>query len=410
MTKPGITLYGTNWCADCKRSKQFFADQRVPYRFVDVDTNAGGLAVVEKANGGKSIIPTIRFSDGSFLAEPTNADLAKKLGLVTSAKRSMYDLIVIGSGPAGLTAALYAAREGLECLVIERGGIGGQVGITERLDNFPGVPGGIAGEEFANRLREQAERFGVEILSAQDVTRIEVDDDQRLVHTADGATHRAWAILLAVGSTYRRLGIDGEDDFIGSGVHYCATCDGPFYRGKDVLVIGGGNSAAEGGLFLTKFARHVTIVTRGPEFQASKVIIQKIERHPHIDVLHNVEPTAFKGKAHLDSVVLHDTTSKKERTIKPDGVFVFVGLEPNTGFLKKLVDLDKDGFIVTRSNLETSVAGIFAAGDCRAGSTAQAASAAGEGAAVALAIRGYIEPLAQGTSVKARKPKKRAAS
>jgi thioredoxin reductase (NADPH) len=342
------------------------------------------------------VIPVIKFEDGSLLVEPSNAELAEKLGLQTVAKRHYYDLVVVGSGPAGLTAALYAAREGLETLVVERGGVGGQAGVTERLDNFPGFPEGVTGAEFADRLRAQAERFGVEILSAQEVVGVVADGDYRVVRTADGAEYRAWAVLLALGSTYRRLGVPGEDDFIGAGVHFCATCDGAFYRGKDVLVIGGGNSAGEESIFLTKFASHVTIANRGPQLTASKVVVEKVNEHPAIDVLTNVSTVEFKGQDKLEAVVLKDSQSGQLRELHPAGVFVFVGLSPNTAVVKDIVTLDAQGFIQTSPTLETSLPGVFAAGDCREGSTKQAASAAGEGAAVALAIRRYVEPLAGG--------------
>ena len=293
------TLYGTNWCGDCKRAKQFFGEQRVHYDFVDVDADAEGMAYVEKVNEGKQIIPVIVFDDGSTLVEPSNAELAKKLGLQTVAKRSYYDLVVVGSGPAGLTAALYAAREGLETLVIERGGVGGQAGVTERLDNFPGFPEGVSGAEFADRLRAQAERFGVEILQAQEVTGLRADGRYKCVTTGDGQDYRAGALLLAVGSTYRRLGIPGEEDFIGAGVHFCATCDGAFYRGKKVLVVGGGNSAGEESIFLTRFADEVTIVTRDPELTASKVVQQKVEENPKIEVVTVASPAEFRGDSRL---------------------------------------------------------------------------------------------------------------
>jgi thioredoxin reductase (NADPH) len=170
MTHTDITLYGTLWCSDCKRSKMFFGEQRIHYRFVDVDMDPEGLAVVERVNHGKHIIPTLVFGDGSVLVEPSNAELAAKLGIVTKASGDFYDLIVVGSGPAGLTAALYAAREGIDTLVIERGGVGGQAGVTERLDNFPGFPEGVSGADFADRPRQQAECFGVEILAARSST------------------------------------------------------------------------------------------------------------------------------------------------------------------------------------------------------------------------------------------------
>jgi thioredoxin reductase (NADPH) len=389
-----ITMYGTYWCGDCKRAKQFFGEHRVPYEFVDVEADPEGLAVVEQANEGKHVIPVIRFDDGSTLIEPSNAELAAKLELRTKDAHPFHELTVIGSGPAGLTAALYAAREGMSTLVIERAGVGGQAGVTERLDNFPGFPEGVTGAEFADRLQRQAERFGVEILQAQEVTSVEVDGDYRVVRTADGSEYRSWAVLLAPGSTYRRLDVPGEDDFIGAGVHFCATCDGAFYRGQDVLVIGGGNSAGEEGIFLTRFADHVTIATRDDRLSASQIVVEKVEENPKIVVLTNVSPVEFRGENRLKTVVLKDVKSGELKELRPQGVFVFIGLSPNTEFVRDLVETDERGFILTDGVLQTNVPGIFAAGDGRAGSTKQAASAAGEGAAAALAIRRYVEPRA----------------
>jgi thioredoxin reductase (NADPH) len=401
MSHTEITMYGTLWCTDCKRAKQFFGEQRVHYEFVDIDGDAEGMRVVEETNGGKHVIPVIKFGDGTTLIEPSNPELAKQLGLQTTAKRTFYDLIVVGSGPAGLTAALYAAREGIDTLVIERAAVGGQAGVTERLDNFPGFPEGVTGAEFADRLRRQAERFGVEILSAQDVTEIKTHCEApgcvyRTVRTADGNEYNSYAVLLALGSTYRRLEVPGEEDFIGAGVHFCATCDGAFYRDKDVLVVGGGNSAGEESIFLTKFAKKVTIVTRDARLSASKVVVEKVEAHPRIEVVGNTIPVGFLGDGKLETVILKNTLSGELTETHPNGVFVFVGLSPNTAIVANDVKLDERGFIETDPALQTNVAGLFAAGDCRAGSTKQAASAAGEGAAVALAIRRYIEPLAGG--------------
>lgn len=392
----GITLYGTVWCSDCKRAKMFFGEQRVQYDFVDVDESAEGLAIVERVNNGKHIIPTITFADGSALVEPSNAELAAKLGIASTARNRFYDLIVVGSGPAGLTAALYAAREGIQTLVVERAGVGGQAGITERLDNFPGFPEGISGAEFAARLRRQAERFGVEILTAQEVTAVGQDGAYRFVRTADGEEYRSFGVLLATGSTYRRLGIPGEDDFIGAGVHFCATCDGPFYRDQDVLVIGGGNSAAEESLFLTKFAKSVTIALRGKALSASKVVVEKLAEDRRITVLPNMQAVALRGDKHLETVVLRNSVTGEETETHPGGMFVFIGLTPNTELVKDSVRLDRYGFIITDATLQTNIPGVFAAGDCREGSTKQAASAAGEGAAAALALRRYLEPLISG--------------
>lgn len=390
-----ILMYGTAWCSDCKRAKQFFAEQRVAYDFVDVDADPAGRAVVQEHNDGKDIIPTILFDDGSVLVEPSNAELAAKLGLQTQAERSFYDLIVVGSGPSGLTAALYAAREGMDVLVVERGGVGGQAGITELLDNFPGFPEGVTGADFAARLRAQAEKFGVEILSAQEVSAVGVDGPYRTVSTADGATYSSYAVLLAMGSTYRRLGIDGEDELIGAGVHFCATCDGAFYRGKDLVVIGGGNSAGEEGLFLTKFAAKVTIVTRAPALSASAVVVQKVLEHDDITVVTGATPVGFVQADGRFAGLTVERDGARE-VIDGDGAFVFIGLSPNSDLVRDLVEVDAQGFVVSDVGMQTSQPGIFVAGDVRSGSTKQAASAAGEGAAAALAVRKYVEPLASG--------------
>ena len=394
MNPPGIVLYGTTWCGDCKRSKQFLAEQRVPYTFVDVDADPKGLHVVESQNDGKHIIPTIVFPDGTVLVEPSNAELAAQIGISSQATKSFYDLVVVGSGPAGLTAALYAAREGISTLVVERAGIGGQAGVTERLDNFPGFPEGVSGAEFADRLRAQAERFGVEILAAQDVTSIDPEPPCLTVRTGERA-HECFAVLVATGSTYRRLSIPGEDDFIGAGVHFCATCDGPFYRDRDVIVIGGGNSAGEESLFLTKFARTVTIVTKDPAMTASRTVVDKVGDNPKISVITDATPTAFVGDGTFAGLRF-STAGGQEQEIAADGAFVFIGLTPNSALVRDLVEVDDAGFVVSDVGMQTSVPGIFAAGDVRAGSTKQAASAAGEGAAAALAIRRYVEPLTAG--------------
>ncbi|HVA90586.1 MAG TPA: FAD-dependent oxidoreductase, partial [Chloroflexota bacterium] len=302
-----------------------------------------------------------------------------------------YDLIVVGGGPTGLTTALYAAREGLEVLVIERSALGGQAGVTERLDNFPGFPDGIGGGEFADRLARQAHRFGVETLQAQEVVSVRSEMESRYVRTADGAEYGARAVLIATGSTYRRLGIPGEDELIGAGVHYCATCDGPFYRGKDVAVIGGGNSAGEESLFLTRFVDKVTILVRGDAMTASRVVIEKVEENPAIDIRYGTEVTALHGEGKLSGISIRQTQTGAEERITPAGLFVFIGLTPNSGIVPDDIVRDGRGFIVTNPMLETSVAGVFAAGDVRLGSTKQAASAAGEGATAALMIREYLQ-------------------
>jgi thioredoxin reductase (NADPH) len=393
MDHADIIVYGASWCSDCKRAKKFLGEQRVHYHWVDVEQDAAGLTVVQQANNGKRIIPTILFEDKSILVEPSNAELATKLGLQTRAKMNYYDVICIGGGPTGLTTALYAAREGLDVLVIEKSGLGGQAGVTEKLDNFPGFPDGINGAEFADRLTQQAKKFGVEILQAQEVTSIREEEESIYVTTADGNEYGARAVLIATGSTYRRLGVPGEDELIGAGVHFCATCDGPFYKGQHVAVIGGGNSAGEESLFLTRFADKVTILVRGAEMTASKIVIDKVEETPKIELRYNTEVAELLGahEGHLKGLKIRNRITGAIEQIDPAGVFVFIGLSPNSGWLPSSIQRDQYGFIATGLNLQTSLAGVFAAGDVRAGSTKQAASAVGEGATVALMIREYLK-------------------
>ncbi len=397
----GLTVYGAPWCPDCRRAKQFLGEHGVAYRWVNVDDDPDGVRQIETLNEGKHSIPVLHFADDSILVEPTNAALAAKLGLQTRPETNFYDVIIVGGGPAGLTTAIYAAREGISALVIERSALGGQAGITERLDNYPGFPEGVTGADFRTRLVAHAHRFGVETLSAQDVVRVYADGQYRCVALADGTTLMANAVLLAPGSMYRRLGVTGEEDYIGAGVHFCATCDGPFYRDQDVFVVGGGNSAAEESLFLTRFARHVTILVRGDGLSASAVVQEKVGESSQITVRPHTTIREFIGEnGHLTAIHLRDDAAGAEETLPAAGVFVFVGLSPNTAFLRGSVALDERGFIITDATLRTDIPGVFAAGDVRAGSTKQVASAVGEGAAAALAIRAYLQQFGEARTMR----------
>jgi len=232
----------------------------------------------------------------------------------------------------------------------------------------------------------------VELLQAQEVVEIREEEESVYVKTADGNEYGARAILVATGSTYRRLGAPGEDDLIGAGIHFCATCDGPFYKGKHVVVIGGGNSAGEESLFLTRFVDKATILVRGEEMTASKVVIDKVKENPKIDVRHNTEVVEFHGEnGKLSAVTVKNIKTGATEKLRPAGAFVFIGLKPNTGWLPSSIKRDRYGFIETNAMLETSVPGVFAAGDARKGSTKQAASAVGEGATAALMIREYLK-------------------
>ncbi len=411
MEEMEITVYGAHWCPDCRNSKQFLGEHQIPYQWVDIEEDKEAEQFVLQKNNGKRIIPTITFSDGSFLVEPSNAELAAKLGLKTEASRHHYELIVLGGGPAGLTAALYTGREAIDTLVIERAAFGGQAAVTAKLDNMPGFPEGVSGIEFSQRLRRQAERFGVELLHAQEVTEVYSQHNYRCVKTADGSLYSAQALLIATGSHYKRLNVPGENEYLGAGVHFCATCDGPFYKGKRVAVIGGGNSAAQESLLLTKFADSVTILVRGGRFKATQIIQDNVFGNPKIDVLWHTEVKEFIGEnSKLTKLRIMNNQNGKEDEFPVNGVFIFIGLEPNTKFLKNSgILLDQWGFIITGRELlnrgirppefkdrdpfllETSVPGIFAAGEVRDTSTKQVVSAAGEGSSAALMIREYLK-------------------
>jgi len=394
LEPPIITVYGTAWCPDCKRAKQFFGEHRVQYQNVDIEETQEGVTFVENLNKGMRVIPTIIFPDGEILVEPSNAKLAEKLGLKTNASKEYYDIIIIGSGPSGLTAALYLAREGLETLVIEKSGLGGQAGITQTLDNFPGFDEGISGADFADRLTRQAQKFGVELLQAQEVMEIEQDGQYHVVHTGSGNHYHSKVVLLTSGARYRRMDIPGEDELIGINVHFCATCDGAFYKNKKVLVVGGGNSGFEEGLFLTKFATQVDIIVNSQEPKASKLLQDKVAEKENMKVLLNHNIKELKGKNKLEYVLVEDKSTGENKELHYDGLFVFIGLTPNNNLLKETAKLDQWGFIKT-DQMMTSIPGIFAAGDVRSGSTKQAASAAGEGASAAIAIREYLKTIGE---------------
>jgi thioredoxin reductase (NADPH) len=395
-----IVIYGASWCPDCRRAKKFLADQRIPYEWHDLENEPELATEVQSRNGGNNIIPTLVFPDGSHLSEPSNEELAEKLGIQRTATMHVYDLVIVGGGPAALTTAIYAARENLETLVIDAKGLGGQAGVTERLDNYPGFPEGIGGAELAERFVKQAQRYGVELLQAVSVTGIDDEGHHELdVETATGDHYHARAVLIATGSSYRRTGADGEEDLIGAGIHFCATCDGPFYKGADeLMVIGGGNSGLEEGLFLAQFADKVTVVEYGDELRGSKILQDKVMNHAKMDILlrHAVRAFAKKddGSDKLGAVTIEDRDTGELEEHHPAGVFVFIGQDPNTDFVRELVTLDEQGFVVTDPvSYMTNVPGVFAAGDVRSGSTKQLAFAVGDGAATAIRIRGYLDGL-----------------
>ncbi len=392
-----VILYGASWCPDCRRVKQFFGEHRLQYEWVDITDNPEAIAFVENVNNGMRRIPTLVFPDGSILVEPSNEELARKTEVKAASDSPFYDVIVVGGGPSGLTAAIYAAREGLRTLVIDQAGLGGQAATTQVLDNFPAFDEGISGQEFAHRLEQQARRFNTDIVQGEQIVDITRDGHYLVVKSVNKRNYVSRAVLIATGSRYKQLNVPGEYELIGYNVHFCATCDGPFYQGKDVLVIGGGNSGFEEGLHLATIARSVTIVEFMPEVRASQILQEKVAAQPSMQVITNHAVNEFRIGAdnHLAGVIVEDRSTGELKEWYPDGVFVFIGLSPNTGFLPASIERNQWGFIKTTDSLKTSMDGVFAAGDVRAGSTKQAISAAGEGATAALMIRQYLKSLGE---------------
>ncbi len=318
---------------------------------------------------------------------------------MSDTEKTIHEVIMIGAGPAALTAAIYTTREDIDTLLFERGVIGGLAAITDKIDNYPGFADGIEGLTLAGHLQKQAERFGA-VIELGEVSSIHDEGELKRLETTSGSMY-AKAILIATGSDYKKIGVPGEVEFYGRGVHYCATCDGAFYRDKRLVVVGGGNSAVQEAIFLTRFTTHIDLLVRST-IKASDVLkkdLQKLVDAGQITVHLNTTTDEIAGEdpKSVDKVLA--TKDGEKITIETDGVFVFVGLDPNSQFLKgTTVRCDEIGLVITDQNLMTTMPGVFAAGDIRSGATMQIASAAGEGATAALKIREYLETRAHGVT------------
>jgi thioredoxin reductase (NADPH) len=310
-------------------------------------------------------------------------------------KLEIHDLVTIGAGPASLSASIYTTREDIDTILYEKGVIGGLAAITDIIDNYPGFPKGITGLDLADDLKNHAERFGAEIRLGE-VISLEKQEDLIHLVTTDGDIY-AKAVLIGTGSDYKKLGIKGEAEYTARGVHYCATCDGAFYRDKRLVIVGSGNSAAQESLFLTRFASKIDILVRGNKLKASEILIDELNKNPKITVHYNVVTTEIYGENNkVTKVKATDLLTNKDVDYETDGVFIFIGLKPNTEFLNSSsVELNEIGQVITDDDLKTNISGIFAAGDVRQHSTMQIASAVGEGAKAALEIREYLNQLAR---------------
>lgn len=317
-----------------------------------------------------------------------------------------YDIIIIGAGPAGLTAGLYAARAGMKVLLLEQALPGGQMLLTETIENFPGFPQGITGQKLAEQFKAQTLQSGGEIVYEQAREIVASPSSATLKAytvktTAQG--YLAYSVILASGAVPRRLGVAGEEALTGRGVSYCATCDGPLFRQRSIVVVGGGNAAAEEALYLSKFARKVTLIHRRQRLRADQILQDRLRANPKIDFIFNCIVVEIKGKVKIEAVILEDVNTGEKKGLSCEGVFTFVGFLPNTDFVQALVQRDAQGFIITEDGLSTSRKGIFACGDCRRRPLRQVVTACGEAAQAAEAAREYVEQL-KGIAYEQEKP------
>ena len=299
-----------------------------------------------------------------------------------------YEVIIIGGGPAGLSAGLYTSRARLSSLLIEKMGVGGQIADAERVDNYPGFPEGISGFELGQLMHQQATKYELETLLAE-VTGIELQEGQKVVKTTEG-NFTAKAVIIAGGSERRKLGIPGEEEFTGKGISYCATCDAPFFKEKPVVMVGGGNAAITEALYLTKFASKVTVIHRRDQLRASPILQEKAFSEPKIEFLWNTVIEEIEGENVVQRIKLRQVKTGEESTLDISGIFISVGLKPDTDYLKGVLPLDAAGYIIANDRMETEIPGIFAAGDIRRNSARQAITAAGDGATAAIYAEKFV--------------------
>ena len=304
----------------------------------------------------------------------------------------LFDLIIVGAGPAGLTACLYASRSLLKTLLLEKGPVGGQVIYTDLIENYPGFPGGISGYELIERIQKQLEDYEYQFLQEEVIDLREVEEVKE-VHLSSGKVLKAKAVILALGAKPRKLGVPGEKEFTGRGVSYCAICDGPFFKGEEVAVIGGGNTALQEALYLTKYVKKVYLIHRREAFRATPILQERVKKNPQIEIIIPAVVEEIKGEDRVEKLVYRDLKSNKKRELEVAGVFIFIGHEPETGWLKGKLEMDESGFIIVDREMRTSRPGIFACGDCVSKKFRQIINACGEGAVAALNAEEYIKNL-----------------
>jgi thioredoxin reductase (NADPH) len=404
-------VIGHRWSARSYEARDFLARNAVPYRWLGVDDDES-RRLLEAAGVDGSTLPVIITPDGTVLVGPSDSELADKVGLSTHAAEEFYDLVVVGAGPAGLGAAVYGASEGLRTVLVEQVATGGQAGQSSRIENYLGFPDGVSGAQLTDRARRQAVRFGAELLTAREVVGLETLGSARRVKFTDGSEISAHSVILATGVSYRTLDAQGVDDLCGRGIYYgSATTEGPSCAGQEVYIIGGANSAGQAAVYFSKHAKHVHMLVRGPSLEAtmSSYLIDQIGGIENIEVHTCTQVVSCKGSDHLERVTLTNSATGESREVDTEWMFVFIGAAPRTDWLPGDLLRDDRGFVLTGPDLhgkpagwglerepyhlETSMPGVFAAGDVRAESVKRVASAVGDGAMAVTLVHRYLEML-----------------
>jgi thioredoxin reductase (NADPH) len=407
----GIRVIGQQWSRSAHELKAFLARNQIPYRSMDIESDPMAWVLTEEAGATMADLPVVLFGDGPPLLHPTPTQIADRVGLKTQATSEVYDVVIIGGGPAGLAAAVYGASEGLSTLLIEEEAPGGQAGQSSLIENYLGFPKGLSGSDLARRAAAQAQRLGAEILVPGTVTHLTRNDPFFTVHLADGKTLTCKAMVIASGVAYRKLTAEGLEPLIGAGVYYgTSNIEAVNHRDQPMYVVGGGNSAGQAALFLSRFTDSVTILLRNDDLKAtmSQYLIDNIEAHPAVQVRPRTQVVSAIGDTHLEALVLRDRETSEEERVDAGALFIFIGQTAHTEWLSDLVQLDDRGFVLTGTDLgplvgwnverdplplETSVPGMFAAGDVRHGSIKRVAGAVGEGATAIRFVHNHLTSL-----------------
>jgi thioredoxin reductase (NADPH) len=405
----GLRVIGSRYSTDTFRVRDFLAKNRVLFTWVDVETDPRVDLLLKQFGVTEADTPVVACSQRLLLRNPSNRQLAEEIGIRQPLEQGVYDLVVVGAGPAGLAAAVYGASEGLRTVVLERTGPGGQAGSSMRIENYLGFPTGLTGSDLANRAILQANKFGARLSVPTPVTRLGFEKAYSILHLDDGETVTAKCLLIATGADYRRLGVEGCERFEGTGVYYAVTLtEAQMCQGSQVVVMGGGNSAGQGAVFLAQHAHHVLLVIRGDDLHKtmSSYLVRRIEQTANIELLCNMTVRCMNGDGHLSSVEIVNNKTGQARTVETPAVFSFIGAVPRTDWLPPEIERDAKGFVMTGTALaqshywtaprqpfllETSRPGVFAAGDVRSNSVKRVASAVGEGAMAVQFVHEYLK-------------------